>query len=320
MQYKPWFRKKVFKMLHMAYHMPETLPELSEALAKNDSKTAIIAGSTDFMIKYRNHPERFNRIIDLSGLLLAKGICEHKEWITIGALVTHTEIEESALIKKYFPALAIAAGQVGSTQIRNRGTIAGNIANASPCADTVPPLMAYEATLKIVNGKGELMTRTVDEVLVGMGKNTLAMDEVILEIEIPKEKAFMVSAFSKLGSRKAVSISKLNLCIGLDIGEKEMITKAHVCVGSLGPKAFRVPEVENLCTGQSLNSEFVEKLAEAMSMAVEKAIKGRGSMSYKRRAIKGLVEDVLNDLFKAHYRGIHQYSEAHKSKSGVDYE
>ena len=92
-------------MTYVAYHMPETTSELAEMLAKNDMHTGIIAGGTDFMIQYRNHPERFDRIIDLSGISSAKGISEHKNTIVIGALVTLTEIEESALIQKYLPCL-----------------------------------------------------------------------------------------------------------------------------------------------------------------------------------------------------------------------
>lgn len=293
---KPLFRKRVFKLSFLNYHMPTSIDELSAQLTKNDSYTGIIAGGTDFMIKLRNHPERFNRIIDISGIATLKSIVENSHEIVIGALVTLTEIEESNLIKLHMPALAMAAGKVGSTQIRNRGTIAGNIANASPCADTVPPLMAYDAQLKVMDSRGIISIRTVDEVLIGMGKNTLANDEVIVEIIIPKSKKVNLSAFEKLGSRKAVSISKLNLCIGLEYDSDKVVTDARICVGSLGPKAFRVLDVEALCKGYKLGEDLQEAITLAMVEEVEKAIKGRSSMPYKRRAIKGLVEDVFSKL------------------------
>lgn len=276
--------------------MPTSVETLSTLLYENDSNTGIIAGGTDFMIKLRNHPERFNRIIDISGIKSLKNITENAQEIVIGALVTLTTIEESKIIKKHVPALSIAASKVGSTQIRNRGTIAGNIANASPCADTVPPLMAYDAMLKIMDGKGNFSLRTIDEVLIGMGKNTLANDEIILEIIIPKNSEVQISAFEKLGSRKAVSISKLNMCIGLGYTEDKRITKARICVGSLGPKAFRVTEAEELCLNLKIDQDLQETLKIAMVNEVEKAIRGRSSMPYKKRAIKGLVEDVLINL------------------------
>lgn len=279
--------------------IPKNLQELIGYLANSNYKTGIIAGGTDFMINFKKLPDRYNKIIDITGIKEFDYIIEDDESVRIGPIKTLAELSKDERIKKYFPALAMAASQVGSTQVRNRGTLSGNIANSSPCADTVPPLMAMGTVLKIIDGKGNITQKGVDDIIIGLGKNNLNHDEAIIEIIIPKPKKNTLSSFVKLGSRKAVTISKLNICVLVQYNEKTMIIEdTRVFVGSLGPKAFRSIIAEEALRGKEISKKIYEDFKNVLVKQVEEAIKGRTSMTYKRRAIMGVAEDALDIIFK----------------------
>lgn len=286
-------------MSELEIMMPESTGELCLALKESDEYTYLLSGGTDLMLKLRNHPSRFKKIIDLSGLKELQGIYIFNKNVIIGAMSTLTEISESKIVRESFPSLSMAAGAVGSTQIRNRGTFAGNVANSSPCADTATALLAYDARLKVVNGEGEIKWCSVDEIMVGMGKNSLNRDEAILECSLSIKANKSVSAFKKLGSRKAVSISKLNLCVAFEIDDELKIISSSVAVGSLGPKAFRCYELEGALRGRILNGDVYSVMTDFLTELVEKSIAGRSSMPYKRNAIKGLLQDALDDIFSS---------------------
>ncbi len=283
-------------MREVAYHMPNNIETLERILTESKKPLGIVAGGTDFMIKYRAHPDRYEALLDISGVKELSKIIETDEYIHIGSLVTLTEVSESSVIQIWCPALSKAAGMVGSTQIRNRGTVAGNIANASPCADTAPPLMAYDAKVKTYHPEHGVRIKTVDDVMVGMGKNMLLANEVILGVIIPKIRERKREGFMKVGSRKAVTISKLNLCIVLILDEKNIVVDARVAIGSLGPKAFRIEKAEALLSGQTCERALLTELSNALSEQVVSSISGRSSMPYKRQAVKGLADDVLTQI------------------------
>lgn len=287
-------------MEHISMRLPGNLEELVECLEEADENTGLISGGTDFVIQLRQRKLYSGTIIDLSRIEELRFIKEDDNNLRIGAATTLTEVSENELIKKYVPALAQAAGQVGSTQIRNRGTIAGNIGNASPCADTVPPLMAFDALLKVINGKGKIVEKTLDEVVFGSGRNNLKSDEVIIEIVIPKLNDNYISAFEKLGSRKAVTISKINGAVVVKYNsDKNIIEDARVFLGALGPKAFRSQCGEKALIDRAPTQAVLNDFCHALINQVDTAIGGRSSQAYKREAIKGIAHDIFNKLFES---------------------
>ena len=277
---------------------PDNLEALIECLRNADENTGLISGGTDFVIQLKQKKIYSGTIIDLSRIDGLKYIKEDENVIRIGAGTTLTEVSGNKLINKYLPALSEAAGQVGSTQIRNRGTIAGNIGNSSPCADTVPPLMAAHATLKIINGEGKIYEKTIDDAVFGSGRSNLKLDEAIIEIAFPKLSSDYVSAFAKLGTRTTVTISKINAAVVLRYnGDENLVSEARVFLGALGPKAFRSKIAEEVLINRNPSHELFKAFSEALTKQVDASIAGRSSQAYKREAIKGIAHDIFYKLF-----------------------
>ena len=190
-----------------------------------------LAGGTDIMVGINSdqfHPEC---LIDLSRCQELYGIVEEEVVVKIGALTTFTELEKSEPIQKFFPALAKAAASVGGPQIRNRGTVGGNICNASPAADTVPALVALHA-LAVVEGSNGQRQLPVEELLTAPRQTCLTEDEIVKELILPKRGS--VSDFMKVGKRNALAISSINMAIAV-VKEAGKIQEIRVAVGSAAP-------------------------------------------------------------------------------------
>ncbi len=284
-------------MTNLQVRTPNNLEELKECLKKVDEKTYIIAGGTDFVIKMRKKSIYQGTVIDLTGIKELKYIKKEDGFIKIGANSTFTEIEENPLVKEYAQCVKEAAERVGSKQIRNTATMAGNIANASPAADSIPALMTLEAKVKTINGSGEIGIKEMDEVVEGLNKNKLQKDEAIIEILIPiKDKSYR-STFSKVGSRSTVTISKLSTAVLLKY--TDIIEEVRIFIGALGPKAFESKIAEEILIDKKPSKELLEEFEKALEKQVDLAIPGRYSQAYKRECIKGIGYDIFNNLFKA---------------------
>ncbi|SKC83158.1 FAD binding domain-containing protein [Maledivibacter halophilus] len=286
-------------MNEMSVKTPENLQELINCLKDIHEDTWLISGGTDLIIQLRKRNIFSGVIIDLMGIKELDYIREEEKFIKIGSATTLTRISENEIVKKYAPALQRGASRVGSTQIRNRGTIAGNIANSSPCADTVPPLMAMGGLVRVANGKGNIEEKTLDEVIIGSGKNNLKKDEAIIEIVVPKIKKNYNSAFTKLGSRRAVTISKINAAAVIKFNyEREIVEKARVFLGALGAKTFRSQIAEKALINKKPSKQLLTDFSNALTKQVDMAIEGRKSRPYKREAIKGVAHDIYLQLFE----------------------
>lgn len=276
----------------MSFAMPETREELLEALREKNGAW-LCAGGTDLMIRLREKKQFHYSLIDLTHMREMSVIEETKDTVRIGAAVTMTELERSAVVGRYLPALAKAASMVGSTQIRNRATIGGNVANASQSSDLTPVVLAYEAAAKVCDGTGTVRKQAVDEFVTGLGKTSLGDSDVILSFEFKKSDA--ISGFAKIGSRKSVAISKVNVCIKTDV-EDGILQNVSVLLGAVGPKARRSHLIEHALGGMELEHPDEKLLKEAVYAQIEENIPDRKSKHYKKPAAYGIICDVLEDL------------------------
>ncbi|WP_313163581.1 FAD binding domain-containing protein [Sedimentibacter sp.] len=276
------------------FKAPYTIEELCDALRNKDKNTYVIAGGTDLIIHFNKKGIFGYKIIDLTKLKELKEISETENEIIIGSAVTMTEIENSQLINKYIPALVDSVYNLGSEQVRNRATIGGNVANSSQSGDTIPVLFAYDAIAEIINSSGTRRTDKIENVVEGLEKNSLNDDEVITNIIIKKTNS--KSAFSKVGSRKAVTISKLNCCIKTDISDDMIINNSVIYLGAVGPKPIRAKFIEEKLLNKNINDIAFSDLHDAIHLQIEDAIPDRSSKHYKKSAAEGLVDDILNKL------------------------
>ncbi len=275
------------------FQAPNTIEELCSALKNKDNNTYAIAGGTDLIIHFNKKNIFGYNIIDLTKLKEFKEINETDEEITIGSCVTMTEIENNPLINMHVPALIDAVYNLGSQQIRNKATIGGNVANSSQSGDTIPVLFAYDANVEIINSLGNRRIDKIENVVEGLEKNNLNSNEVITKIIIKKTNA--QSAFSKIGSRKAVTISKLNCCVKIKINNN-IIEDSVVYLGAVGPKPIRAKFIEEKILNKNINDIVSADIHDAIYTEIENAIPNRTSKYYKKSAAEGLIDDILNKL------------------------
>lgn len=280
----------------MKYKRPETIEELIICLNQMDENCHICAGATDLMIKLRKMKMKDWSVLDITGVPDLQKIEEKEKRLSIGACVTMTKIEEHQVVCQKVPALAKAASMVGSTQIRNRATLGGNIANASQSADTVPVLMAYDAEAVILNQEGEIYRIPVQKLIVAREKTLLKKGEVIVAIEIPCEER--ISGFSKVGSRKAVTISKINGCMTYYLDQNGAIEEPRLFLGAAGVKASEAKVIEEALTGKKPEQISIEMLREPMEQQMEINIGNRPSKHYKKIAALGVMDDILQQCIR----------------------
>jgi len=217
------------------YARPQTVGEALALLAEHGAGAQILAGGTDLVIRLRNGEVQPTVVIDLKrvaemgpALALAGG------HLRIGGTAVMREIEQSRDVIRHFPALAEAAGWVGSVQIRNRATVVGNICNASPAADTAPPLLVYGAVLIAASPQGERRI-PIDEFFVRSGITTLQAGELVTGIELPLPARRLGSAYTRMTRRRGTDLASITLCVGVD---EDGVTR--LAYGSVGPRPVLV--------------------------------------------------------------------------------
>lgn len=226
------------------YLKPKSLEEAVSLLSSTDGQ--ILAGGTDFYPALGDRPPQ-GRIVDISALYEIRGIRTEKDHIRIGGLTTWTEVIRTPL-PRCFDALKSAAREVGSVQIQNRGTVAGNLCNASPAADGIPPLLALDADVELVSSVGKRHI-PLAQFVMGNRKTTRRGDEILTAVLVPRRMEHAASAFLKLGARRYLVISISMVAVVLQADESGKIVEAHVAVGSCSATARRLPDLENDLVG-----------------------------------------------------------------------
>ena len=276
---------------------PATRDALVVALSRATPRTRLLAGGTDLVREIRRPGHEPDLLVDLTGLREFSGVRRDGGTLCVGALTTFTELQRDPLVRQYALCLALAAAQVGSVQIRNAGTVGGNVANASPCADSATALTALEAEVTTIDGTGTLLTRPICEVLLGPNRTSLAHDQAIVEFRFAALGPEYRTAFTKIGSRTAVSVARLSaaLVVRFDVVSGTM-ADVRLALGAVGGNAFRAAEVEALLEGRPADEASAHILANGCVAAISSSIPDRPSLPYKRHAAIGLAYDSWNAL------------------------
>jgi CO/xanthine dehydrogenase FAD-binding subunit len=277
------------------YLKPETLDEALSLLACSNGQ--ILAGGTDF---YPALGERLpaGRIIDITSIREIRGISFAPDHIRIGGLTTWTDLIRTPL-PRCFDALKAAAREVGSVQIQNRGTVAGNLCNASPAADGIPPLLALDAELELgsVAGRRRL---PLSEFVTGNRKTQRHPDEILTAILIPLRLQNAVSAFLKLGARRYLVISIAMVAVVVQFDEGRSIREAHIAVGSCSATAQRLRSLENSLVGVPANRQIGELVKPEHLLPLSPIDDLRATAEYRRDASLTLVRRALQGCVENH--------------------
>lgn len=279
----------------MRFLQPDSLPELARCLGeKSGPDCYLVAGCTDFLAQRNNTPWDARLLISLVDLPELQEIRLSGERLSIGAACTHSRVEGHPLVRQYFPALAAACGNVGSKQVRNRGTVGGSVGNASPAGDIYPVLLALGARGVVINSEEAIRRLSMEELVSPRGRPALEEDEAITAFELPLPGRRNLNAFFKLGEQAHVTIAKLSLAVSLELREGRM-EQVRLVLGAVARRAFHARSAAAL-EGQPLSPELLPPFFEALSAEIESSIPDRPSMPYKRQAVKGLADDLLSAL------------------------
>jgi CO/xanthine dehydrogenase FAD-binding subunit len=276
------------------YAAPRSLDEALDLLKAGN--VSILAGGTDLMPQSRSarsplRPTLLNirRIADLGG------ISSTTDTIRIGALTTITELRDSALVRERLAALWQACDQFASDQIRNAGTLGGNICNASPAGDTLVPLLVLDARVVLAaRPNGAIKTRTVPlaDFLLGPGKTARAADELLVAVEIPLPAQNAVSAFFKFGTRPALDISVIS--IGLAATRAgDRLNNVRLAFGAVAPRPIRCAAAEAALEGKTLDDGTIAAAVAAADHEIHPITDVRASDWYRREMVKNMLTRML---------------------------
>lgn len=274
------------------YIKPKTLDEALDALSQDDAFP--ILGGTDLVVKMRAGRIKPKLVVDLKGIDELFHVDFSKEkGLTFGAgLKLNVLIEEFDYVKEYYPTLFQGIRVVGGYQTRNRGTVVGNICNASPASDTAPALLTYNAELKLVSKSGE-RTVKITEFFKGPGKTILEKGEIVKSIHIPFEGE-SIGRYYKISRIKAVDLSTIGMALTIidPEGEREI----RVALASVAPTPVRIFEAEEFIKGKELTMENVEQFAQIIQDSINPITDARGTAEYRKRMAKILPIKLLREM------------------------
>ena len=268
------------------YKTPKTLQEACHLLWEACGKAKVIAGGTDLVIGLRNGDQNPQLLMDITNLKELRGIEESYGTLSIGAAVSHSEIASSPLVRQYGNVLSDASSEIGSPQIRNLGTIGGNIVNASPAADTLPPLLVLDATGKVASQEGEREV-PVAQLIKGPYETTLQPHEILVRITFKKLPKNMKGCFVRLARREAMAIARMSVALLIQMQEGQ-VKDIRIAPGAVLPTPQRLEEVEELLKGRFPDGELLRVASRKVSETMIRRSGIRPSTSYKAPVVEAL--------------------------------
>jgi CO/xanthine dehydrogenase FAD-binding subunit len=281
-----------------AYFRPASLVGALTFLAENSPHVSMIAGGTDLMISIRSGEMTNAHVMDVSRLDELRSVTRTAESLFVGAAVTYTELVSDPLVAEHAPVLAQAARHVGSLQIRNVGTLGGNVAHASPAADSVPALIAHDGRAMIQSASGNRV-EPLHSLITGPYSTNLKPDELIMGFlldPLPHAR----SAFARIARRRALSVARINAAAVARTDSSGIATDVRLSVGSIMPRPCRMAAAEDRLKGIVPDAQAIDEAAETVSREMIRQSGIRASTEYKQPAVEGLVRKVLSQVLLSH--------------------
>jgi carbon-monoxide dehydrogenase medium subunit len=257
--------------------------------ASQKGRSRYIGGGTDLMVQLRSGKAKVEYLIDISAANGLSGIKEEGDSITIGAFTTIEEVRRSSVVAKELVALKEASDLFAAWQVRNLATLGGNLCNASPAADSAPPLLAYGAHLSVRRGDGEVTT-PLEKFFLGPGKTLLQDGDLVTSVSIPKPRGGC--AFVKLGRRQASILAVVSVAALVRLSG-ERVGQARVFLGSVAPTPVRATHVEAYLYGRIASEENLRAAARLVSRDVSPIADVRASAAYREKMAVVLTEKAL---------------------------
>jgi len=279
-----------------AYEM-RTLGSLAETLALLALEPGVwrpFAGGTDLMVLLEAGKLTHRRFVNIWNLPELRSIEVTENSVTLGALTTYTEIQNHAVLAGEFPLLCRAASETGSVATQNRGTLGGNIANASPAADSPPTLLVYDAAIELVCAAGARWV-PYDKFHTGYKHMALRPDELISRIRLPRDKKKWIQHYAKIGTRRAQAISKVCLAAAAQMQEGT-IRDTRIAFGSVAPTVVRALSTEAALRGERPSAGVIAAARTALVREIAPIDDIRSTASYRLRIAQNLLEEFVKSL------------------------
>ena len=273
---------------------PKNLKAALECLARKPGEWKPFAGGTDLMVLLEAGKLPHRRFVSIWNLAELRGITVDAEHVALGALTTYTEVRQHEVLAQEFPLLCQAAAETGSIATQNRGTLGGNIANASPAADSPPALLVYDAELELVSTGGSRWV-PYHGFWAGYKQIGLRPEELIRRIRLPRNKSDWKPFYRKVGTRRAQAISKVCLA-GTAHLEAGRITDVRIALGSVAPTVSRAVETERALRGEKSNAAAIRHAQEVLAREIVPIDDMRSTASYRRRVAQNLLSEFCEML------------------------
>jgi len=273
---------------------PKVLSDALGVLAREPGVWQPFAGGTDLMVLLESGRLTNKNYLNIWNLAGLRGIAATTDHITLGALTTYTEVQSDPILREEFPMLCQAASETGGLAIQNRGTIGGNIANASPAADSPPALLAYNAELELLSVRG---SRWVPYQSFHTGYKQMIMqpDELLARVRLPRRWPDLHHYYRKVGTRKAQAISKVCFAATARINEG-IVDLVRIALGSIAPIPLRCIKTEDALRGARLEPSIIEKAKAELAREIVPIDDIRSTKDYRLRVSLNLLEDFLVQL------------------------
>jgi carbon-monoxide dehydrogenase medium subunit len=258
---------------------------------ESGAEARVIAGGTDLILRMRDRVLSPSLLIDLRALSLGD-IEVGDDELRIGASVSLSQVLENTDTQRLFPALVVACREFAGPPIRNRATLGGNIVNASPAADLVPPLAAYDARIVLSSCGGERVLPLL-EFFAGPGQSVIEPDEILTEIRLPLMPTLSAATFIKLGQRRSMAISQVNVTTWLSIDKESVVSEARIVLGAVAPVPMRALAAEQVISGNALSDELLCSAALKAAEEIMPISDVRASRSYRVEMTEVLVRRAL---------------------------
>jgi CO/xanthine dehydrogenase FAD-binding subunit len=276
--------------------VPKQLSEALALLAREPGVWRPFAGGTDLMVLLEAGKLDHKKYLSLVKIDDLRGIHSSADSATIGALTTYTEIQKDPVLQAEFPLLCTAARETGSIATQNRGTLGGNIVNASPAADSPPALLVYDAEIELVSERGVRWV-PYNTFHTGYKKMVMTPDELLRAIRLPRRSKPWRQYYRKVGTRKAQAISKVCFA-GAALMENDVIRDVRIALGSVAPIVLRAVKTEYALRGAALSPATTAAAQDTLAREIAPIDDIRSTARYRLRVARNLLEEFLNQLTK----------------------
>lgn len=277
----------------LEYHAAHDLKEALKLAEQFGSRKRFLSGGTDVTVRLKEGLVKEDVIVDLSRVAELRFVREESGIVHVGACATHADLSASPILRQHGCALALAASRVGGPQIRNMGTVGGNVANASPAGDTIPALIVLDAVVSIASHKGIREVPIID-FFTGPGRSVLAAEELVTELHFPATGSGELTGFGKLGARQAMTISTANVAFYFRIGDNQRIVEARIAFGSVAPTVVRAHKTEKMFCQLPpvLSWDAIRGAAQMAWKEVAPIDDLRATAVYRKEAVVGLLAET----------------------------